>query len=217
MKQLAVIALAAITLATPLAHADRKPSPEPGDPMRKVRELYAKGDYEGVRAELLAQYELDPRPALLFALGQVELNLGNYQAAIDYYERFIATSPAEDQVALAQQAIGAARIRLAEPQPEPPAPTPVVAADTRREIDQPEPERPREKRWTMTHTGLVVFGGAAMLLGGGLLYYSHSLGNDRSGTLAQYDSRLDQARTTRWTGIGVAAAGTLLVGVTVAW
>lgn len=207
MKQLAFIALAAVTLASSVAHAD---------PMRKVRELYAKGDYEGVRAELLAQYELDPRPALLFALGQVELNLGNYQAAIDYYERFIATSPADDQVALAQQAIGAARIRLADPQLEPSQPTPVVTAATP-EVDEPEPERPRAKRWTMTHTGLVVLGGAAMLLGGGLLYYSHSLGNDRSGTLAQYDSRLDQARTTRWTGIGIAAAGTLLVGVTVAW
>jgi hypothetical protein len=32
-----------------------------------------------------------------------------------------------------------------------------------------------------------------------------------------YDHRLDQARTTRLTGIGIAAAGTLVIGVTLAW
>ena len=69
----------------------------------------------------------------------------------------------------------------------------------------------------MTHTGFVAFGGAAILLGAGLLYYSHSLGNDHGGTLMEYDRRLEQARTTRWTGIGIAAAGTLIVGVTLAW
>lgn len=69
----------------------------------------------------------------------------------------------------------------------------------------------------MTHTGFVAFGGAAMLLGAGLLYYSHSLGNDHGGTLMEYDRRLDRARTTRWTGLGIAAAGTLIVGVTLAW
>jgi hypothetical protein len=49
------------------------------------------------------------------------------------------------------------------------------------------------------------------------LYYSHSLGNDHSGSLMDYDHRLQQAKTTRWTGIGIAAAGALVVGVTLAW
>lgn len=205
MFRLAVVTL--VLVAAPLsAHADDDAR------MQRVRDLYAKGDYDGVKRELLAQYDDKPEPALLFALGQVELNLGNYQAAIDYYERFIATSPSDEQVALAQQAIGAARIRLAEPPPEPP---PVIVAPPPEEPEQPEPVR--TKRWTLTHTGLVAFGGAAALLGAGLLYYSHRLGNDQSGTLMDYDARLDQARTTRLTGAGIAAAGTLLVGVTLLW
>jgi tetratricopeptide (TPR) repeat protein len=184
--------------------------------MERIRQLYAKADYEGVRAELLAAYKDAPEPALLFALGQVELNLGNYKSAIDYYEKFIATRPADEQVALAQQGIGAARFRLSEPERAPPAPTPLEATlAVREQPDQPPP--PPEKHWTVTHTGFVAFGGAAVLLGAGLLYYSHSLGNDRSGTLMDYDHRLGQARSTRWTGIGIAAAGTLVIGVTLAW
>jgi hypothetical protein len=62
----------------------------------------------------------------LFALGQVELNLGHFAKAIDYYERFIASEPGAEQTALAQQAIGAARAKLAEKPPvvAPPRPPP---------------------------------------------------------------------------------------------
>lgn len=215
MKWVCVIALVAATLCTP-ALADTAKDKRMG----RIRELYAKADYEGVRAELLEAYEDAPEPALLFALGQVELNLGNYKSAIEYYEKFIATRPADDQVALAQQGIGAARFRLSEPEREPPPPTPLeptgpVASGERDPVETPD--QPAGKRWTVTHTGFVAFGGAAMLLGAGLLYYSHSLGNDRGGTLMEYDRRLDQARTTRWAALGVAAAGTLIVGVTLAW
>jgi hypothetical protein len=47
-----------------------------------------------------------------------------------------------------------------------------------------------------------------------LLYYSHRLGDDRHGTLADYDDRVRQSRTTMWTGAGLAAAGTAVIGVT---
>jgi tetratricopeptide (TPR) repeat protein len=206
---LTVIALVVATLCTP-ALADKSKDRR----MDRIRDLYAKADYEGVRTELLAAYDDAPEPALLFALGQVELNLGNYKSAIDYYEKFIATHPADDQVALAQQGIGAARFRLTEPEREPPPPTPLEPTPAE-PAEKPEP--PARKRWTVTHTGFAAFGGAAVLLGAGLLYYSHSLGNDHGGTLMEYDRRLDQARTTRWTGLGIAAAGTLIVGVTLAW
>jgi tetratricopeptide (TPR) repeat protein len=215
MKIVWVIALVLGALGAP-ALADSRKGKRDDVRMERIRQLYAKADYEGVRTELLAAYDEAPDPALLFALGQVELNLGNYKSAIEYYEKFIATRPADDQVALAQQGIGAARFRLAEPEREPPPPTPLEPAlPAIRE--QPEQPPPPKKRWTVTHTGFVAFGTAAVLLGAGLLYYSHSLGNDRSGSLMDYDHRLEQARTTRWTGIGIAAAGTLVVGVTLAW
>ena len=106
---------------------------------------------------------------------------------------------------IAQQAIGAARMRMKQPTPEPtPEPLP------------PVPEKPRvpPRQWYTEDTGLVALGGAAVLVGGGLLVYSHRLGSDHDGTLSEYDERVDLARTTMWTGAGVATAGAIVIGVT---
>jgi hypothetical protein len=70
------------------------------------------------------------------------------------------------------------------------------------------------RQWYAEDTGLLALGGAAVLVGGGLLYYSHTLGDDHSGTSSEYDNRVQQARTTMWTGIGVASAGAVVIGVT---
>lgn len=194
-----VLSVALIAATLRVAQAD-EPPPEVMD---RIRELHAKGDFVGVRRELLAQYELSHDPALLFGLGQAELNLGHYAAAIDYYEKFIATSPAEDQVALAQQAIGAARMKLRQPVVAAPPPSTVV--------HKPAVHR----RWTSEDSALVAIGGTAIVVGGGLIMYSGRLGNDRGGDLSDYDARVDLARSLRWTGVGVAAGGALLVGVSV--
>jgi tetratricopeptide (TPR) repeat protein len=166
--------------------------------MVRIRELYEKKDYAGVKRELLAAYEATQHPSLLFALGQVELNLENYAAAIDYYEKFIATGPAEEQIALAQQAIGAARIRIVTPKPEPVQPPP-----------------PRRREWFVSDTIVVAAGGTLALAGAGLFYYGQRLGNDREGTLGDYADRVDRARTLQWTATGMAAVGVLAVGVTI--
>ena len=165
----------------------------------RVRELYARGDYEGVRRELLAEYEKQPAPALLFALGQVELQLGHYELAIGYYDQFIATSPPQDQIALAQQAIGAARMRMKQPPPAKP----------------PPPRRLPPRQWYVSDTALLAVGGATALVGGGLLVQSQRLGSDQSGTLADYDHRLSTAHTMRWIGVGLAAGGAVLAGVVI--
>jgi tetratricopeptide (TPR) repeat protein len=181
------------------AHADT-PEGRPRLP-GELREAYERGDFATVRRLLLDMYTLEPRAEFLFALGQVELNLGNYQAAIRYYEKFIDSHPSDEQIALAQQAIGAARMRMTQPEDKPP---------------EPPPERPKypPRPWYAEDTGLVALGGAAIVVGAGLLYYSHRLGDDHSGSLADYDSRVKQSRTTMWTGVGVASAGAVVIGVT---
>ena len=196
----AVLCLTVLALAAP-AGADELTA---DTHLARARDAHASGDFATARAELLAAYTLEARPELLFALGQAELNLGNYETAIDYYEKFIATSPGDDQVALAQQAIGAARMRRVQPSLRPPV------------VTEPVPERPvvmHRRRWKIEDTGLVALGGIAVALGGGLAIYSRDLANDRSGTLADYDARLANARTTRGTGIGIASGGALLVTV----
>jgi tetratricopeptide (TPR) repeat protein len=202
---------ATIAIAITIAFAGIAYAQSPADDrLERIRKAYEQGDYASVRRELLAAHDEKPDPQLLFALGQVELNLGNYEAAIGFYERFIATNPSEEQIALAQQAIGAARMRLATPPVTEPVPAPPALPPP------PAPERPHvpPRRWYREDTGFAALGTAAVLVGGGLLYYSHRLGNDTSGNLSEYDDRLEQARLTRWTGAGVAAAGAVVIGVT---
>jgi tetratricopeptide (TPR) repeat protein len=197
------LALAALLVAS-RAGADTGPETAPetvDEHLARVRELYDKGDFAHARDELLAAYKLDARPELLFALGQVELNLGHFQKAIDYYEQFLATSPAADQAALAEQAIGAARARLAEKPP-------VVAP----------PPPPPHREWDVADSGIAAFGATALLAGAGLFVYSHQLAIDRSGTLSAYNHRLSRAALIQWTGVGCAAAGALAVaGAVLRW
>ena len=197
------LVLAAMVASTPARAQPRVPEgPGCSTPclVAKAREKLKHGDAAGARDILLTAYALIPQPALLFALGQVELELGNNTAAIRYYEQFIASEPGDEQVALAQQAIGAARMRIAQPV----------------EKRKPDPPKPRvEHRWRIENTGLVLLGGAAIAVAGGLLYTANLQGNDASGTLKEFDDRLDQARTLRLTGVGVAAAGGLAIGLAV--
>ena len=192
-----VIAITAMLSGT--AHADT-PTPPTDDVMIRIRELYAKGDLLGVRRELLAAYEATQHAALLFALGQIEFNLRNWQSAIDYYEQFIATNPPDEQVSLAQQGIGAARIEMQRERDKPPA---------------PPPPKPRRRVWLVADTVLVAVGGGAAVLGAGAILYGRHLGDDHGGSLAAYDARADRARAYQWTGTGLVAAGLVTAGVAV--
>jgi len=183
------LAIAGLLAAT-AAHADAL-----DDHLAQGRALYDRGDFAGAREELLAAYRLEPRPELLFALGQVELNLGRFAQAIDYYEQFIATNPAADQAALAQQAIGAARAKLAE--------KPVVTPPL-----QPPPHRV----WDDVDTGIAALGGATLLTGAGLVIYGHHRAGGHSGTLSQSNARFSRATVTQWAGAGCLAAGALAAG-----
>jgi tetratricopeptide (TPR) repeat protein len=201
------------------ALADDAPGDAPGEPAKpeppaepagsqpadedlvRVRAMFERGELAAARELLLRAYEQNPRPALLFALGQVELNLGHPQEAIDYYEKFIATGPSEDEIALAQQAIGAARMQLSLKPPPPPPPAPQ--------------KRRRPPRWDANDTRISILGGIAVAAGAGLVYYARRLGDDQSGTLSEYDARLDRARLWQWTGVGVGAAGAIAIGAAI--
>ena len=189
LRAVAAIALAGLVAARP-ARADSVDAH-----LARVRELYDKHDFARARDELLEAYRHEPRPELLFALGQVELNIGHFAQAIDYYERFIATGPGADQVALAQQAIGAARARLAE--------QPAVVAP---------PRPPPHPQWDVEDTGLAALGGAAVAFGAGLMIYGYRIGGDHGGTLSQYNDRLSQASVSQWAGAGCLAGGALAIG-----
>jgi tetratricopeptide (TPR) repeat protein len=177
------------------AAGEPEPQPDPGGHVAKARELHDRGDFVAARVELLAAYDASPQPALLFALGQIEFNLRHFKAAIDYYERFEATNPPPKEAALALQAIGAARIELARPAKPP---------------DKPRP--PPHKQWDATDTGLVVGGAAAIVAAGGLVLWSQHVANERTGSLQTYDRRITRAEIYRYSAIGGAAAGAIVIG-----
>ncbi|MEO8843995.1 MAG: tetratricopeptide repeat protein [Kofleriaceae bacterium] len=161
-----------------------------------ARELYTRGDLVHAREELLAAYAIDPAADLLFGLGQVEFNLKHYAKAIDYYEQFMTTNPDGEREALAQQAIGAARIELRRPPPPPPPPPP-------------------HREWDGVDTTLVAGGGLLGAGGAALLYDAHHLSLDHTGTLHQYDGRIHHAQIARWTAVGGFAAGAAAISVAI--
>src|SRR5690349_15511918 len=117
MALAALLALAASARAEPeppKPPAPQPPKPEPPAPppaqLRAPRALSGGGQFAQARAPLLEAYQAPPHHALLFALSQVELNLGHPREAIVYYEKFSATGPGEDELSLAQQALGAAQM-----------------------------------------------------------------------------------------------------------
>jgi len=217
MRRVAIAAVIEIALGVCAAYADEPCNTECR--IARARAMLEHGDAKGARSELTMAYKTDPRPDLLFALGQVELNLGNFQVAIDYYEKYIATEPGEEQVSLAEQAIGAARMRLSQPEGGEPDKQ-LQPVEPPKPITSPPPQpvgvqqryvtRPRE--WDRENTLIVAFGGVAIAGGGVLLYYAQRQANDHSGTLSEYDERLHSARITRLTGAGAATAGVLAIG-----
>lgn len=191
------------TTTAPAPDATTTPAPppvvEPAAPpsadthLANGRALYERGEFGPARDELLAAYTLDHRPELLFALGQVELQLDHFELAIDYYQRFIATNPATEQAALAQQAIGAARARLAER----PAPAKPVA--------------PPHREWDIVDSALAAFGSAGVAAGAGLVVLSVELADDHTGSLATYNRRVSRAQLAEVAGIAGLGAGALVV------
>lgn len=200
-----ILALALLIATCAIESATAQPRAV-DDRIAKARALVAAGELVAARDELSAAFAIEPRPELLFALGQVELNLGNYPEAIAYYERFIATGPAEDQIALAQQAIGAARMRIVTPPPKPPEPVTRI-------IERPQPVYRRQ--WRLENTGLVALGGAMAVTSAVLFVHAGRLGDDRSGSLADYDERIELARSERLGGIALGALGATAIAIAI--
>ncbi len=183
-----------VPIETPAPAADETPkAPDTLDEatVARLRALYDKRDYQGVKRELLAAYQATPHPSLLFALGQVELALEHYQAAIDYYDRFIATKPPQEQIDLAQQALGAARIQLAKQKPR------------------------RHRAWHRADTVLVAGGGVALVTATALLVGGHHLATNHNGSLTDYDARIDRAELLQWSAAGLGAVGVITAGLAV--
>jgi len=173
--------------------------------------------------ELKTAYALDPQPPLLFAMGQIHVQLGECPQAIVYYERYLATKPPDDTAQVTREAIDTCktnpppaiqtRAAPAEPAaPAPPPPAPVRAAPP------PPPPRVDTGPWYSDYVGDgLVAGGAVAGVVGIVLYRSALSARDDADRAADYQtfsSDIDRANSRRTTAVvfGIGAAALVTAG-----
>ena len=108
-------------------HAFADPKDESKQHFEAASTAHKEGRFSDALNELMVAYALDPRPELLYAIGQIHVKLGQCPQAITFYQRFIDTRPKAEQAARAQKAI-----ETCQTNPPPP------------EAQTADPQKPRE-------------------------------------------------------------------------
>jgi len=87
MKRVCVIVAATVLLAGATAFADARQHFMAG------QDYYTQGRYEKAIAEFEEAYRLDPRPLLLYNIGQAWEKLGDLVKAVDFLKRYLEADP----------------------------------------------------------------------------------------------------------------------------
>jgi len=226
----ALVLVSLLLVSTTPAHADdpfEKPSAaDARDHLSKGNKLYAVRDFEKAIEEYKAGALVESATIFDYNLGQCYRQLGKYDDAIWFYERFvnrahptgevlsavnefIAQMKAErDKKAMTQAPTEAAPAPSSPPIAHVnPAPSPTTSA--------PAPHAHKSHYFA---AGLAIAGGVGVIVGGGLLWDAHSLNNDANHTTSQQgrDALHDKADTRSLTGMIVGIGGVALVGTGVA-
>lgn len=120
------------------ARADADPKAEAKQHIKKAMAFHGEGKLAESLDELTLAYALDPQPDVLYAIGQVHIQLGDCMQAISFYERFLASKPPpkKNAAAAAREAI---RVCKTNP-PKPPEPKVETKPEAKPEEPKPEPE-----------------------------------------------------------------------------
>ncbi len=169
--------------AAPEATSDAAPT---GDEARgkqlfeNGRRLFDEGSYEAAIVAFNAAYELLKEPNLLFNIHLAHEKMGNFQAAIEFLDRYRAFAPESEQEELSRtrESLDTRRRRAEEPDETAPAvPTPVVEPPEEQPLQDPVPD---EKPPKIVGPGVIVaavIAGAAAATGLGLGLVSRSRRN----------------------------------------
>ena len=189
LAPLLVLLLLALTGAPGTAHADAKVEAQAR--MQRATELYQEGKYAEALSELTIAYTLDPRPEMLYAIGQMHVQLGNCPQAILFYERFLTTNPDSVPAAAATEAIETCRQTpdaVSKPEPSPPTGQPQPPRPT----DQPPRPTDQPGRWYADKLGGVLLGGGGVLgLVAVLTYASARSDLDEAEAASDYQAHVD--------------------------
>ncbi len=95
----------AFALVTPSAFAQTKPNPaKAAELFKSSAEAYRQGNFKGTVDLLKEAYALDPQPVMLYNLGRAYEGLGDVDAAMDAYKRYLQADPkAPDRPSIEQR------------------------------------------------------------------------------------------------------------------
>lgn len=191
-------ALLFVLLAPAIAHADPKADAQVH--IDKATQLFEAGKSADAIVHLTDAYALDPRPELLYALGQAHASLGQCATAKTFYDKFAEAQP--DDAILARDAAKACKDAPPPPVVKPPPPV---------EPPPPPPPQRAHRQWHGDTLGLAIAGAGLVLVGVGAyeLSASHDA-HDEAVSQPTYDAfldRLDDAESKRKLAIGMFAIG----------
>ncbi len=233
-----------VTLVAMPVLADAGPKEQAKMHVAKATKAHGEGKYDVALRELLAAYQLDPQPDLLFAIAQVYAKLDNCAEAIPFYDKFLATTDDPQARPVVTEAIDTCKARLAQAQPEPaasPPPEPVAAPAVPEPAPEPKPEVPAPtpevrrdepvapvvarvdttaRPWYRDSIGdtLVIGGVIAGVVG--VVMYGQARSDldsaETSQTLAGYHDLIDSGHSKRLYSVLFVGGGAALVGAGVA-
>lgn len=201
-----LLALLIAAAAPGAAHADAKTEAQAR--MDKATALFKARKFADALNELTVAYTLDPRPEMLYAIGQMHVQLGNCPQAILFYERFLSTKPEAVPAAAATEAIEACRT-------SPDAIAKDAAAPPPEAQSPPPPRRDAPPRWYADKLGGALAAGGLVLGAAGVVVYLSARGDlddaEAASDLQAHDDLVDRAHGKRTLA---AVLGAVSVGVT---
>lgn len=154
-------------------------------------------------------YDLEPKPMLLYSLGQIARLQGDCREATRRLEAFLETDPSAKAEAEARVNIERCAAELAaEPEPEPkPEPEPEPRSEPVPE-PAPPPRRPDALGITLTAVGSVTTAVGLGLFGSAFAVQGRA---EDQRAVDPFERGVRQARAQYWTGIGLTTVGSAVV------
>lgn len=216
MKHLLLIGALCAGPLTAMAGPSAKDKKEAKKHIKAATAAHSKEQFDVALTELQAAYALDPQPDLLYAIGQVQVKLGNCPEAIMSYEQFIESKPAAEVADAANEAIRVCREQLAA-QPPPPPPPDLTPQPAPAPPPPATPPAPEGKAFYSDVVGDVLVVGGAVGLVTGISLYVSARGTiddaEQAPTYAEQQSLVDDAHGKRMYSVILGSVGVAAIGV----
>ncbi len=126
-----VAAAIALAIVRPAFAQEPSPHDRAVELFTQSDKAYKEGDFREAAKDLEAAYGLEPAPVLLYNLARAYEGMGEKEAAIAAYERYLKVQPDADNRGLVEKRLEALRQEVARSKPPPPPNKPVVETHTR--------------------------------------------------------------------------------------